>query len=86
MWGDWLDSVARGSRVHSNLVGLQCTRFRPLPGHESCLGTQAPETEKPRPSGAFLTIGAPRFELGTSSPPDCFRLLAGIGETWREVA
>jgi hypothetical protein len=31
---------------------------------------RAPVTRKPRLSGAFLSIGAPRFELGTSSPPD----------------
>jgi hypothetical protein len=41
------------------------------------------------PGGPFLTcrqIGAPRFELGTSSPPDHSRQLAGFGPDWPEVA
>ena len=42
-------------------------------------------TRKPRLSGAFRPIGAPRFELGTSSPPDFsdgWRWLAGRGGKW----
>jgi hypothetical protein len=43
-----------------------------LPWTDADTPTAAPlrKTEKPRLSGAFRMVGAPRFELGTSSPPD----------------
>jgi hypothetical protein len=34
----------------------------------------------------FQVIGAPRFELGTSSPPGLFNDVAEVAATWREVA
>jgi hypothetical protein len=34
----------------------------------------------------LLSIGAPRFELGTSSPPDHFGTVARVAATCREVA
>jgi hypothetical protein len=33
-----------------------------------------------------MSVGAPGFEPGTSSPPDCFNRVAGDGPTWREMA
>jgi hypothetical protein len=46
----------------------------------------AVRTAKTPPERGFPMIGAPRFELGTSSPPDCSSGQAGGPGTWREVA
>jgi hypothetical protein len=40
----------------------------------------AARTAKTPPERGFPKIGAPRFELGTSSPPDCSSgVAAGVG-------
>jgi hypothetical protein len=39
-----------------------------------------------KPAIPALFIGAPRFEIGTSSPPDYSGGLAGDGPRWREMA
>jgi hypothetical protein len=46
----------------------------------------AAKTAKTPPERGFPNIGAPRFELGTSSPPDCFSGVAVSVRVWLGVA
>jgi hypothetical protein len=52
------------------------TRANPLPRRKTKIAALA----------ELFSIGAPRFELGTSSPPDFFAGLAGGPAKWSEVA
>ena len=64
---DLLEALATGAArlPHSAIVPLAADIASPL-RH----GAAAPRTEKTPPERGFRLIGAPRFELGTSSPPD----------------
>jgi hypothetical protein len=61
-------------------------RNQPLESHRRTKGRRPRRYRKARSMRGFSFIGAPRFELGTSSPPDCFGRLAARAATWREVA
>jgi hypothetical protein len=50
-------------------------RVRSVPAEEAGM---AARTAKTPPERGFLMIGAPRFELGTSSPPDCSAFWRGF--------
>ena len=85
-------SVEQIDRTYGHLLPDSIDRARTaletfghLAGTEADVPVELSDEENLAVAGLSVLIRAPRFELGTSSPPGLSSRVAGFGGPWREV-